>query len=94
MNLWREAKRDGYTDIVFVWIVQAEEGAGEATLFAKYMPREAAYALAKDQDIPEYTKNQLSRPAGPERAWMLLMTPTGTASLRVTCASLTPGGDA
>ena len=92
--LWNQADNDGYTDLVFVWIVENDEEKQEGKLFSKYMAREEAYALVKDQDIPDYTKEQLSRPAGGGRAWLILLTPEGTASMRVARAVTGPGGDA
>ncbi len=95
VQLWKEAEEKGLTDVAFVWMIEAEEGSDDGKLFARYMTRDEAYSvLSQDPATPEYTLKQFGSPAGPGRAWLLLMAPSGTASMRVTMTHTAPGGSA
>lgn len=92
---WKEAKEKGLHDLVFLWLVENDEEKQEGRLMARFEPRASIYDEMKDSDaVPEYTKKQLSAPAGPGMAWMILATPTGIASMRISYALAAPGGHA
>lgn len=94
-KLWGEAREKGLDDLVFIWLVENDEEKGEGKLFARFAPRADVYNDMKDAaEVPDYTKGQLSAPAGPGKAWLILGAPTGIASMRVSYAFQTSGGSA
>jgi hypothetical protein len=95
-TLWLKAQDAGESDLVFVWIIEEVPGTDEGQLAANYFPREFALSRMNEHldEIPEYTRQQLERPAGEGQAWLLLLTPEGMASMRVTFAAMAAGGSA
>ena len=81
MEGWAEARKNEWADVVFIWQIDGED------LRHLCAPRDQVLIALEGEEtlLPDETKRQLSGPAGDDYAWLLFVTPTSFASMRVHC---------